>query len=71
MPQVLTMTQKPGETTEAFAARISGQISGFFKGGNTDGTPAEQPDMPPAGETSAEKSTDETAAPEEEPAPSA
>jgi hypothetical protein len=71
MPQVLTMTQKPGETTEQFAARISTQVNSFFSGGNTDGTPAEQPDTPPAGETSSERSTDETAAPEKEPAPSA
>jgi hypothetical protein len=30
MPRVLTMTQKPGETPDQFAARISGQASKFF-----------------------------------------
>jgi len=55
MSQVLTMTQKPGESTEEFAARISEQVNSFF-GESTEPEP---------------ESTDVSAAPEEEPAPSA
>ena len=68
MPQVLTMTQKPGETTEQFAARISGQIGTFFKAGNDEATPAEPPSAEAKDETSSPP-TDESAgseAPEEE-----
>jgi hypothetical protein len=56
MPQVLTMTQKPGESPEQFAARVSGQVTSFF--GESTGAAAAP--------------TDETAGTEpKEPAPSA
>ena len=35
MPQVLTMTPKPDESPEQFAARISEQMTGFFKTAET------------------------------------
>jgi hypothetical protein len=57
------MTQKPGESTEEFAARISGQIGTFFKPGNDEGTPAEPPSAEAQDETSPAP-TDESAGPE-------
>ena len=72
MPQVLSMTQKPDESTEQFAERIAGQVQEFFAQPNSDGTAAEQPDT--ASEpVSSSGPTDESAGPEkpeEEPAPS-
>jgi hypothetical protein len=59
MPQVLTMTPKPDEAPEQFAARIADQMTAFFKA---------------AGASTDEAATDvpaEQAVPEEEPAPSA
>ena len=72
MPQVLSMTQKPDESTEQFAERIAGQVQEFFSQPNSGGTPAEQPETPSEDETSSAP-TDESAGPEtpeEEPAPS-
>jgi hypothetical protein len=57
MPQVLTMTQKPGETPQQFAARISAQATKFF--GDSAETAQPPTDVPADQE-----------APEEEPAPS-
>ena len=57
MPRVLTMTQKPGETPEQFAARISKQATTFF------GDSAE-PESPPTDVPADQE------APEEETAPS-
>jgi len=56
MPQVLTMTPKPDEAPEEFAARVSEQMTALFKTG--------APDAPT--DVSAEPEV-----PEEEPAPSA
>ena len=61
MPQVLTMTQQPGESTEDFATRIAQQADSFFRTG--EAAPVDE-----SGEPTAE-STDVSA--DEEPAPSA
>lgn len=45
MPQVLTLTRKPEESVEEFAARISGQMGTFF-GGPTAGPATEPADVP-------------------------
>jgi hypothetical protein len=58
MPRVLTLTQKPDESPEQFAERISGQVDSFF---NESTKPAPEPDAEP---------TDVSAAPAKEPAPS-
>jgi hypothetical protein len=55
MPRVLTVTQKPDESTEQFAARISGQLNTFFG-------EAEAP---------TDESAEQEVPVEEEPAPSA
>jgi hypothetical protein len=60
MPQVLTLTRKPEETVEEFAARISAQMGKFF--GQPVSANADTPTDVPAA------ATDETA--DEEPAPS-
>lgn len=66
MPRVLTLTQKPEESPEQFAARIAGQLTSFF--GEAVGEPEQT--SPEAAE---EAPTDVSAGPEtgeEEPAPS-
>lgn len=61
MPQVLTMTQKPDESTEEFAARIAEQADALFRGAE-----AASDETPEPTDVSAEPETAE-----EEPAPTA
>jgi hypothetical protein len=64
MPQVLSMTPKPGESTEDFAARAGDQVNQFF--GSTEPAPT-------ADGTSSDTATDvpaDQATPDQEPAPS-
>jgi hypothetical protein len=42
MPRVLTVTQKPEESTEDFAARIADQVNSFFK--ESPGATTESPE---------------------------
>jgi hypothetical protein len=67
MPRVLTLTQKPDESPEQFAERISGQMDSFFN-------ESTEPEPESTAETStapAAESTDVSADPAKEPAPSA
>jgi hypothetical protein len=58
MPQVLTMTQNPGESNEEFASRISEQVTSFF-GQSTGET---SPGSPDVSSKEAEPTEDETTA---------
>jgi len=66
MPRVLTLTQKPEESTEQFAGRIAGQLNSFF-GESTEAAPESTEETSTGPE---DEPTDVSAAPEEEPAPS-
>jgi len=62
MPRVLTLTQKPEETPEQFAGRISGEVTSFF-GESAEAAPESTEAEPePTGETSTEPTDDETTA---------
>jgi hypothetical protein len=66
MPRVLTVTQKPDESPEQFAARLAGEVDSFM-GESTGPAPESTDGTSPAPDA---ESTDVSAAPEEEPAPS-
>lgn len=65
MPKVLTMTQKPDESPEQFADRISGQVSEFFGGSPEDA--AESTEPAPAGEPDSSPEPTDVTAPSEQP----
>jgi hypothetical protein len=58
MPRVLTMTQKPGETPQQFAARISKQATTFF-----GESPQPDAETPPSTDVSADEAAPEEPAP--------
>lgn len=50
MPRILTLTQKPDESPEQFAARLAGQVSTFFgeEAGATDVSAAPEKEPAPS-----------------------
>jgi hypothetical protein len=60
MPRVLTVTQKPDESTEQFAARIAEQAQTFFGSSPKDEPESTEPAPAENGETSPAP-TDDTA----------
>jgi hypothetical protein len=60
MPQILTVTQDPDETSDQFAARIASEMADFFPDADESAEPADESAEP------AEESTDETSTEPEE-----
>lgn len=60
MPRVLTLTQKPEESTEQFAARLAGQVQTFF-GESTQDAPESTQDVTESTGAEPSEPTDVTA----------